>query len=408
MVERRSWPTPSSSRRSWPRRSSRSRSPLTSSAAGRSTSAVVAEPAGWAAAPVVADTVAEPEPAADEAPVAPSRPIAGAGHRRARRRGRGGGRRARTGRRAPAGAAARSGRAVHPGRLVPRSLEALRDALLGRRDVDRVRVEPGPDVHRPARRLTLSAGAPAAWRSSDSIDARHVARPRRHPDRDRGTARSCATRGSCRRSSARGSCSPATTSSPPSCWPGSSGPTSSTSPTSTATTSTRPSWPTTSTGRPTVLLPDFPTGELERRLRGLGFTRVRPHRARPRPSRSPTAWTIAIHVETSVTDGPGGDSALVVDDGERRLLEPERLPPPRPRRPHRHGADRPAVAAVLRRHLVPDGVRPARRRAPRAVRGQGRVAVRPGHPLRRGGRGPSVVVPVGRARRASSTPSCSA
>ncbi len=30
---------------------------------------------------------------------------------------------------------------------------------------------------------------------------------------------------------------------------------------------------------------------------------------------------VEIHVETSITDGPGGDSALIVDDGESRLLD---------------------------------------------------------------------------------------
>jgi len=30
--------------------------------------------------------------------------------------------------------------------------------------------------------------------------------------------------------------------------------------------------------------------------------------------------TIAIHAETSITDGPGGDSALMVSDGEARLV----------------------------------------------------------------------------------------
>ena len=35
---------------------------------------------------------------------------------------------------------------------------------------------------------------------------------------------------------------------------------------------------------------------------------------------------VAIHVEISITDGPGGDSALVVSDGTARLREPERLP----------------------------------------------------------------------------------
>ncbi len=30
---------------------------------------------------------------------------------------------------------------------------------------------------------------------------------------------------------------------------------------------------------------------------------------------------MTIHIETSISDGPGGDSALVVDDGEVRLLD---------------------------------------------------------------------------------------
>ena len=64
-----------------------------------------------------------------------------------------------------------------------------------------------------------------------------------------------------------------------------------------------------------VLLPDFPTRELERTLGKLGFrTFIRTQNA------IPTALTggvsVAIHVETSISDGPGGDSALVVMDGE--------------------------------------------------------------------------------------------
>jgi UDP-MurNAc hydroxylase len=57
----------------------------------------------------------------------------------------------------------------------------------------------------------------------------------------------------------------------------------------------------------TVLIPGYPTHELERRVRALGFKNI---------------WNlkIAIHVETSITDGPGGDSALVVSDGTARLV----------------------------------------------------------------------------------------
>ena len=35
---------------------------------------------------------------------------------------------------------------------------------------------------------------------------------------------------------------------------------------------------------------------------------------------TPATLTVAIHVETSITDGPGGDSALVVSDGTSRLV----------------------------------------------------------------------------------------
>ncbi len=69
----------------------------------------------------------------------------------------------------------------------------------------------------------------------------------------------------------------------------------------------------------TVLLPGFPTGELEARLRALGFHRFVP--TRDGEAVSLGGLQIAIHVETSVTDGPGGDSALVVDDGTSRLVD---------------------------------------------------------------------------------------
>ncbi|MDQ6853824.1 MAG: MBL fold metallo-hydrolase, partial [Actinomycetota bacterium] len=53
----------------------------------------------------------------------------------------------------------------------------------------------------------------------------------------------------------------------------------------------------------TVLLPDFPTGELERRLRSLGF---RDFVSTPNGEAMRLGGLeIAIHVETSVTDGPG-------------------------------------------------------------------------------------------------------
>jgi UDP-MurNAc hydroxylase len=69
-----------------------------------------------------------------------------------------------------------------------------------------------------------------------------------------------------------------------------------------------------------VLLPDFPTRELERRLRSLGFMEL-VHTEHATPIEVADGLTIEIHVETSITDGPGGDSALIVDDGESRLLD---------------------------------------------------------------------------------------
>jgi UDP-MurNAc hydroxylase len=70
----------------------------------------------------------------------------------------------------------------------------------------------------------------------------------------------------------------------------------------------------------TVLLPGYPTDELERTLRGLGFeTFVRTRDGRP--VELADGLRVAIHIETSITDGPGGDSALVVDAGDVRLLD---------------------------------------------------------------------------------------
>jgi UDP-MurNAc hydroxylase len=69
----------------------------------------------------------------------------------------------------------------------------------------------------------------------------------------------------------------------------------------------------------TVLIPGFPTRELERILRSFGFANI----VRTVDGEEITLngdLRIAIHVETSITDGPGGDSALVVSDGRSRLV----------------------------------------------------------------------------------------
>lgn len=68
-----------------------------------------------------------------------------------------------------------------------------------------------------------------------------------------------------------------------------------------------------------ILLPGFPTREQQRTLAALGFTNfirtVDTEELEVAPG-----LTIAIHVETSITDGPGGDSTLVVSDGESILI----------------------------------------------------------------------------------------
>lgn len=69
----------------------------------------------------------------------------------------------------------------------------------------------------------------------------------------------------------------------------------------------------------TVLLPDFPTRELERTFNSLGFRKFERTVNASEREIAP-GLKIAIHVESSITDGPGGDSALVVSDGEARLV----------------------------------------------------------------------------------------
>jgi UDP-MurNAc hydroxylase len=69
----------------------------------------------------------------------------------------------------------------------------------------------------------------------------------------------------------------------------------------------------------TVLVPGYPTRELERRLRSLGFDNIIRTTDGEEMALGPNL-RVAIHIETSITDGPGGDSALVVSDGTARLL----------------------------------------------------------------------------------------
>jgi UDP-MurNAc hydroxylase len=69
----------------------------------------------------------------------------------------------------------------------------------------------------------------------------------------------------------------------------------------------------------TVLVPGYPTKELERRIRDLGFDKIIRTIDGAETALGPDL-RIAIHIETSITDGPGGDSALVVSDGTARLV----------------------------------------------------------------------------------------
>ena len=68
-----------------------------------------------------------------------------------------------------------------------------------------------------------------------------------------------------------------------------------------------------------VLLPDYPTKELQRQLAGLGFHQFTQTRDAEELDLG-DGLTVAIHVESTITDGPGGDSAIVISDGECRLV----------------------------------------------------------------------------------------
>jgi UDP-MurNAc hydroxylase len=82
----------------------------------------------------------------------------------------------------------------------------------------------------------------------------------------------------------------------------------------------------------TVLLPDYPLDKLEVELRELGFQRFI-HSKDCEPFELPGGLRAMIMALVAPTDGPIGDSALLLDDGEVRLLnmndsrpiEPEKL-----------------------------------------------------------------------------------
>lgn len=69
----------------------------------------------------------------------------------------------------------------------------------------------------------------------------------------------------------------------------------------------------------TVLLPDYPTTELEDELRALGFTTFL-HTRSNEPVSLGDGLTVMIQALTSPNDGPIGDSSLWVEHDGTRLL----------------------------------------------------------------------------------------
>ncbi len=70
--------------------------------------------------------------------------------------------------------------------------------------------------------------------------------------------------------------------------------------------------------RATVLLPDFPVDHLERELRSLGFASfVKTRNGEPVEVNGLRFTIVAL---TAPSDGPIGDSALIVDDGQTRIF----------------------------------------------------------------------------------------
>jgi UDP-MurNAc hydroxylase len=68
-----------------------------------------------------------------------------------------------------------------------------------------------------------------------------------------------------------------------------------------------------------ILLPGYPTKEQRRTLERLGFSEFVPTVDGEELRLAPNL-TVAIHTEVSITDGPGGDSALVISDGDTRVV----------------------------------------------------------------------------------------
>jgi UDP-MurNAc hydroxylase len=136
-----------------------------------------------------------------------------------------------------------------------------------------------------------------------------------------------------------------------------------------------------------ILLPGYPTGSSSAPSNALGFTEFIRTVDGEEMELAP-GLTIAIHTEVSITDGPGGDSAMVVSDGRTRLVNQNDCRTTDLDALRRHGPGRSALAPVLGGDLVPDGLRGARRRDASARRRQGGEPVHPRHAVRRPPRRP--------------------
>lgn len=78
-----------------------------------------------------------------------------------------------------------------------------------------------------------------------------------------------------------------------------------------------------------VILPAYPLPHLEEALRGLGFSSFI-HTRNDEPVDIGEGVRVTVHALVAPTDGPIGDSCLLVDDGETRVLDLNDARPPDP------------------------------------------------------------------------------
>ncbi|MCX6021366.1 MAG: MBL fold metallo-hydrolase [Chloroflexi bacterium] len=86
----------------------------------------------------------------------------------------------------------------------------------------------------------------------------------------------------------------------------------------------------------TVILPAYPLPHLEEELRALGFSSFL-HTRNDELTDLGDGVRVAVHALVAPTDGPIGDSSLLVDDGEQRVLNLNDARPPDPALLLQHG-----------------------------------------------------------------------